>query len=42
MSKRKRGTAGQIPQPVHGLILRIARERNLDITATDIIVGRDK
>lgn len=41
MSKAKRGTGGQIPRAVHSRILKIAQERSLDITATDIILGRD-
>lgn len=39
-SKDKKGTGGLIPHKAQALILKVAREKNLDITAEDLIVGR--
>lgn len=39
-SKAKKGTGGLIPHKAQALILKVAREKNLDITPEDLILGR--
>lgn len=39
--RENRGTSGQIPHAVQRTILEQARERGLDITAEDLILGRE-
>lgn len=38
--RAKKGTNGMIPDKCHHQILVIAKERGLDITPTDLILGR--
>lgn len=39
-AKTRKGTGGLIPHKAQPLILQAAKERGLDITPTDLIVGR--
>lgn len=39
-SRAKKGTNGMIPDKCHHQILKLAKERGLDITPTDLLLGR--
>jgi len=38
--RSKKGTDGQVPRKAQVLILNLAKERELDITASDLLLGR--